>query len=283
MICIKDARRSTRRLLAHNRRARRRSRAAEIEIFTLRLARLTFCSVIESFGSTVITVFEPTWAAAGDAVSQWRIDQLSEKGLDDVEPEARFALLCWDVLRAAEFRFNEAKLLGHAVGMDVAALEQAGLIAVKQDKVRLLSARERRRDKPLSQEEAAQTLFGWLPGEKKKHVKKKDAVKVHPRDPQFRTKIDLIHGLALEYLDAGGGRAGIGAAKGLALRHGVKAGDAASRADASPGKRGTRSSSARKGCQVGRCSVPRISRLACAAAARCLVLSRRIGARRNQT
>jgi len=57
-----------------------------------------------------------------------------------VEPEARFALLCWDVLRAAEFRFNEAKLLGHAVGMDVAALEQAGLISVKQDKVRLLSA-----------------------------------------------------------------------------------------------------------------------------------------------
>src|SRR5262249_37759508 len=30
---------------------------------------------------------------AGDAVSQWRIDQLAEKGLDDVEAEARFALL----------------------------------------------------------------------------------------------------------------------------------------------------------------------------------------------
>jgi adenine-specific DNA methylase len=84
---------------------------------------------------------------AGDAVSQWRIEQLAEKGLDDVEPEARFALLCWDVLRAAEFRFNEAKLLGHAVGMDVTALEQAGLITVKQDKVRLLSAQERRREK----------------------------------------------------------------------------------------------------------------------------------------
>ena len=165
---------------------------------------------------------------AGDAVSQWRIEQLIEKGLDDVEPEARFALLCWDVLRAAEFRFNEAKLLGHAVGMDVAALEQAGLISVKQDKVKLLSAQERRRDKPLSQEEAAQTLFGWMPGEKKR-VKRSDALKVHPRDPQFRTKIDLVHALALEYLDAGGGLAGIGAAKALALRHGVKAGDAVAR------------------------------------------------------
>jgi putative DNA methylase len=165
---------------------------------------------------------------AGDAVSQWRIEQLAEKGLDDVEPEARFALLCWDVLRAAEFRFNEAKLLGHAVGMDVTALEQAGLITVKQDKVRLLSAQERRREEPLTQEEAAQTLFGWVPGQKK-HVKKTDALKVHPRDPQFRTKIDLVHALALEYLDAGGGLAGIGAAKALALRHGVKAADAVAR------------------------------------------------------
>jgi putative DNA methylase len=136
---------------------------------------------------------------------------------------------CAGTFCAQPRRFNEAKLLGHAVGMDVAALEQAGLIIVKQDKVRLLSAQARRRDKPLSQEEAAQTLFGWLPGQKKKRVKRMDALKVHPRDPQFRTKLDLVHALALEYLDAGGGSAGIGAAKGLALRHGVKAGDAVSR------------------------------------------------------
>jgi putative DNA methylase len=165
---------------------------------------------------------------AGDAVSQWRISQLAEKGLNDVEPEARFALLCWDVLRAAEFRFNEAKLLGHAVGMDVAALEQAGLISVKQDNVRLLSAQERRRDRALSQDEAAETLFGWVPSAKK-NVKRADALKVHPRDPQFRTKLDLVHALALEYLDAGGGLAGIGAAKALALRHGVQKGDAVAR------------------------------------------------------
>ena len=165
---------------------------------------------------------------AGDAVSQWRIDQLVEKGLHDLEPEARFALLCWDVLRAAEFRFNEAKLLGHAVGMDVSALEQAGLIRVKQDNVRLLSAQERRRDRPLSQDEAAETLFGWLPGAKK-HVKRADALKVHPRDPHFRTKLDLVHALALEYLDAGGGLSGIGAAKALALRHGIQKRDAVAR------------------------------------------------------
>ena len=52
---------------------------------------------------------------------------------------------------------------------------------------------------------------------------------MHPRDPQFRTKLDLVHALALEYLDAGGGLAGIGAAKALALRHGVQKRDAVAR------------------------------------------------------
>jgi putative DNA methylase len=59
---------------------------------------------------------------AADAVANWRIRKLAADGLQGVEPEAQFALLCWDTLRAAEFRFNEAKLLGHAVGMDVFAL-----------------------------------------------------------------------------------------------------------------------------------------------------------------
>ena len=63
---------------------------------------------------------------ASDSVSTWRIEQLAERGLEGVEPEGRFALLCWDVLGAAEFRFNEAKLLGHAVGMDVDQLIVAG-------------------------------------------------------------------------------------------------------------------------------------------------------------
>ncbi len=66
---------------------------------------------------------------ATEAVSAWRIEQLAERGLDGVEPKARFALLCWDVLGAAEFRVNEARLLGNAVGMDVDTMIAAGLVS----------------------------------------------------------------------------------------------------------------------------------------------------------
>lgn len=161
---------------------------------------------------------------AADAVAGWRIGQLAKGGLQGVEPEAQFALLCWATLRAAEFRFNEAKLLGHAVGMDVSSLQQAGLITVKADKVNILSAAERRRAAPLRDDEAQQLLFGWTHGEGK-HLKKADALKVHPRDPAFRTHLDKAQALALCYLDAGGGPTGIGAAKGFTLKHGIKAGD----------------------------------------------------------
>jgi adenine-specific DNA methylase len=162
---------------------------------------------------------------ASDAVANWRIRKLAASGLQGVEPEAQFALLCWDTLRAAEFRFNEAKLLGHAVGMDVSALEIAGLIAVKQDQVKMLSASERRREAPLTNDQAQQLLFGFVHGSGKK-VKKTDALKIHPRDPAFRTHVDKAQALALAYADAGGGAAGIGAAKSFALRHSIKAGDA---------------------------------------------------------
>jgi putative DNA methylase len=162
---------------------------------------------------------------AADAVANWRIRKLAAGGLEGVEPEAQFALLCWDTLRAAEFRFNEAKLLGHAVGMDVSALEIAGLISVKQDQVKILSAAERRREVPLREDEARQLLFGFVNGAGKK-VKKADALKIHPRDPAFRTPLDKAQALALAYADAGGGMAGIGAAKSFALRHSIKPGDA---------------------------------------------------------
>lgn len=162
---------------------------------------------------------------AADAVANWRIRQLAASGLQGVEGEAQFALLCWDTLRAAEFRFNEAKLLGHAVGMDVSALQLAGLIRVKADKVNILSAAERRRDAPLRDDEIQQMLFGFVPGHGKR-VSKADALKIHPRDPAFRTHLDRAQALALAYADAGGNGAGIGAAKSLALKHGIKAGDA---------------------------------------------------------
>jgi putative DNA methylase len=83
---------------------------------------------------------------ASDAVSQWRIEQLATKGLDGVEAEGKFVLLCWDVLGAAEFRFNEAKLLGNAVGMDVDQLVTAGLVTKSGDKINMLPASKRRRD-----------------------------------------------------------------------------------------------------------------------------------------
>lgn len=150
---------------------------------------------------------------AADAVSAWRIEQLAERGLNGVEPEGRFALLCWDVLGAAEFRFNEAKLLGHAVGMDVGQLEAAGLVSKSGDKVKMLSARERRRDRALEADEVAETLFGGPASESKRA--KKDALKVHPNDPRFRTALDACHALALRYLEAGGGNAGIGSARSL--------------------------------------------------------------------
>src|ERR1019366_1543140 len=79
---------------------------------------------------------------ASDAVSQWRIEQLADQGLDGVEPEGRFALLCWDVMGAAEFRFNEARLLGHAAGMDVDRLVVAGLVSKKGDKIFMASAKD---------------------------------------------------------------------------------------------------------------------------------------------
>lgn len=161
---------------------------------------------------------------AADAVAGWRIRQLAQAGLQGVEAEAQFALLCWATLGAAEFRFNEAKLLGHAVGMDVSSLQQAGLIEVKADKVRMLSAAARRRDAPLTEDAAQQLLFGWQPGTGRR-VKKTDALKLHPRDPVFRTHLDRAQALALAFADAGGGAAGIGAAKALATRHGIKPGD----------------------------------------------------------
>lgn len=140
---------------------------------------------------------------ASDAVSNWRIQQLAARGLQGVEPEGRFALLCWDVLGAAEFRFNEAKLLGHAVGMDVSQLVSAGLVSRSSDKIKILSASDRRRDKAI--EEVDDAGKGG---------------RVHPNDVAFRTALDACQALALRYVEAGGGSAGVGAARSLARQQG---------------------------------------------------------------
>lgn len=156
---------------------------------------------------------------AADAVSTWRVQKLSDRGLEGVEPEGKFTLLCWDVLGAVEFRFNEAKLLGNAVGMDVDQLVAAGLVTKTGDKVQMLAAKDRRRDKALEPDSVeVQTLFGPVVVAKKRASKKK-ALKVHPNDPVFRTALDACHVLALRYIEAGGGAGGIGSAKSLANQH----------------------------------------------------------------
>jgi adenine-specific DNA methylase len=159
---------------------------------------------------------------ASDAVAAFRIQQLAARGLQEVEPEGRFYLLCWDVLQAAEFRFNEAHLLGKAVGMDVDTMVYAGLVSKSGEKIKILSAKDRRRTKKLEQEEMEETLFGAIPTGKKKRVKKGDVLKVHPNDPHFRTTLDACHALALRWLEAGGGNPGLGSARQLTVQQGWK-------------------------------------------------------------
>jgi len=163
---------------------------------------------------------------ASDAVSQWRIEQLAERGLDGVEAEGKFALLCWDVLGAAEFRYNEATLLGKAVGMEVDTLIAAGLVTKSGDKINIVPVKARRRERALEQEEA--DLLGE-PIVIGKRRKKSDTLKVHPNDPAFRTALDGCHALALRYLEAGGGTGGIGNAKELARRQNWQAGSPVAR------------------------------------------------------
>jgi adenine-specific DNA methylase len=164
---------------------------------------------------------------ASDAVSAWRVQKLAKRGLEGVEPEGRFALLCWDVLRAAEFRFNEAKLLGNAVGMEIDNLVAAGLVVKSGDNVKILSAGERRRERPLNAQQAEQLLLEGNTGGGR--GRRGVSLKIHPQDDSFRTAIDGCHALALAYLEAGGGSAGIGAASALARRQGWREGSAVSR------------------------------------------------------
>jgi adenine-specific DNA methylase len=155
---------------------------------------------------------------AADAVAEWRVEQLAKRGLDGVDADSRFVLLCWDVLGAAEFRFNEARLLGNAVGMGVDHIKATGLVASSGDKVKMLSAKERRRGKPVRTQEDQLELLD-LP----KKGRRKLSRKVHPNDEYFVSVIDMCHALALRYAEHGGGDAGIGAAKGMATQLGWKA------------------------------------------------------------
>jgi hypothetical protein len=158
---------------------------------------------------------------AADAVADWRVAQLAQRGLEGVDAESRFVLLCWDVLGAAEFRFNEAMLLGRSVGMDVNRLLAAGLVEKQGDKVRLLSASDRRRERAIAE---ATAQFALLNGATKRGQPptRSGGVRrqIHPEDALFASAVDMCHALALRWAEAGAGQAGIGAARGMALQQG---------------------------------------------------------------
>lgn len=152
---------------------------------------------------------------AADAVADWRVAQLAERGLEGVDNESRFVLLCWDVLGAAQFRFNEAMLLGRSVGMDVNSLIGAGLVSKKGANINLLPAKDRRRERPV-QNVAEQMELLEGAGRGRRQAKRT----VHPNDEVFASAIDMCHALALRHAEAGSGQAGIGAARGMALQQG---------------------------------------------------------------
>jgi hypothetical protein len=85
----------------------------------------------------------------------------------------------------------------------VSQLAAAGLVTRSSDKVTILSARDRRRDRAIEDVEDAGK-----------------GGKVHPNDVSFKTALDGCHALALRYAEAGGANAGIGAARSLAKQQG---------------------------------------------------------------
>ena len=109
---------------------------------------------------------------AADAVAEWRVEQLAQRSLEGVDAESRFVLLCWDVLGAAEFRFNEAMLLGRSVGMDVNALIDAGLLSKKGENVLLQPAKDRRREEAIKNVADQLDMFGGSGRGRKKRAAK---------------------------------------------------------------------------------------------------------------
>jgi putative DNA methylase len=156
---------------------------------------------------------------AANAVAEWRVEQLAQRGLEGVDADSRFFLLCWDVLGAAEFRFNEASMLGKAVSIDVTRMKETGLVFSSGDKVNMLPAAARRREKPVkSQVEQLALLDGG--GRKRASVSRK----VHPNDEYFTSAIDMCHALALRFADGQTEQNGIANAKTLANQMGWTAG-----------------------------------------------------------
>jgi adenine-specific DNA methylase len=115
--------------------------------------------------------------AAANAVAEWRVEQLAQRGIESVDEESRFVLLCWDLLQAPEFRFNEAMLLGRSVRMDVDRLKRAGLLvsssgSAKSDgRVKLLSAKDRRRQRPVRTERSSRRTAAAVVGRAVRYIR----------------------------------------------------------------------------------------------------------------
>ena len=154
---------------------------------------------------------------ASEAVSRWRLSKLTQRAsdLERVEAEGKFYLLSWDVLQAAEFRYNEGNMLGKALGIDVDDMAKIGLIKKKGDNLTMVSAAERRRlSGPLSAGDFTRLQEAAATGK----AKKRD---IHPNDHNYFTALDLAQALALCWQDAfatGGEQNAIGAARGMIAR-----------------------------------------------------------------
>lgn len=157
---------------------------------------------------------------ASEAVSRWRLSKLTQRAsdLERVEAEGKFYLLSWDVLQAAEFRYNEGNMLGKALGLDVDDMAKIGLIKKKGDSLTMVSASERRRlAGPLSAGDFTRLQEAAVSGKPKKRD-------IHPNDHAYFTALDLAQALALCWQDAfatGGEQNAIGATRGMTARLGV--------------------------------------------------------------
>lgn len=154
---------------------------------------------------------------AAKAVMEWRLARLVPVGLRDLDPDSQFVLLCWDVQQAAEFRFDQARLMSTAVNRDLLKLEDAGLVIKRNEWTRMAPAQSRRRERKLEQREIDDSELD-LGAPKKRRVKKGQVRKIHPQDPEFRTSIDACHALAMAAVKRDGS-VDVGAAKDLARSH----------------------------------------------------------------
>jgi len=86
---------------------------------------------------------------ARQEVTSFRFRQLLAGRHADFDPATEFVVLAWDVFRAVEFPFDEARKLALSVGADVEELtRELAVLQKKEENVRLLTPAERRRSRP---------------------------------------------------------------------------------------------------------------------------------------